>query len=212
MTMGEHALAMQYDNAPTVPNPDQADADHDGIGDVIDGAALTASEIQVTSPASDTAATLTATLLNSLGQGIPNQTVIFYIDTDGDDIEEQFSALTGPDGIATVVVNVTGGPGKVFVYRTTWDGGPVNEEALNIVRVGDPVPMRIIGVNHTPGVSFEVTVEGLNPIMTYRLSRSPDLLSFPERPVEGFVPEDSVDTLIDSNPPAGRAFYRVEKE
>lgn len=37
MTMGEVALAAGFDNAPIVPNPDQADADHDGIGDVIDG-------------------------------------------------------------------------------------------------------------------------------------------------------------------------------
>lgn len=41
MTLGEVALAKSYDNAPTVPNPDQADTDHDGIGDVIDGATLT---------------------------------------------------------------------------------------------------------------------------------------------------------------------------
>ena len=38
MTMGEVALAQGFDNAPTVYNPDQADIDHDGIGDVIDGA------------------------------------------------------------------------------------------------------------------------------------------------------------------------------
>lgn len=36
MTLGEVALALSYDNARAVPNPDQADADHDGIGDVID--------------------------------------------------------------------------------------------------------------------------------------------------------------------------------
>jgi hypothetical protein len=37
MTQGEVALANSFDNAPSVFNPDQADSDHDGIGDVIDG-------------------------------------------------------------------------------------------------------------------------------------------------------------------------------
>ena len=36
MTMGEVALAKAFDNAPTVANPDQADSDHDGIGDACD--------------------------------------------------------------------------------------------------------------------------------------------------------------------------------
>jgi hypothetical protein len=36
LTAGEVALALAYDNARTVANPDQADADHDGVGDVID--------------------------------------------------------------------------------------------------------------------------------------------------------------------------------
>ncbi len=36
MTLGDYALAMAFDNAPTVYNPDQADSDHDGIGDVVD--------------------------------------------------------------------------------------------------------------------------------------------------------------------------------
>jgi hypothetical protein len=36
MTAGEVALALAFDNAPRVPNPGQADSDHDGVGDVVD--------------------------------------------------------------------------------------------------------------------------------------------------------------------------------
>lgn len=37
LTSGEVALALAYDNARTVPNPDQADDDHDGVGNVVEG-------------------------------------------------------------------------------------------------------------------------------------------------------------------------------
>ena len=111
MTMGDYALAMQYDNAPTVSNPGQADADHDGIGDAIDDATLSAAEVQVESPAVGVEATLTASLLNGTGAGIPGQAVTFFIDTDGDGTEEAHAATTGADGVATVVVTVSGGLG-----------------------------------------------------------------------------------------------------
>ena len=211
MTMGDYALAMQFDNAPTVPNPDQADADHDGIGDVIDDATINVVEVQVDSPASGAEATLTATLLNGSSTGIPGQTIVFFIDTDGDGTEEQHTATTDANGVASVVVTVSGGPGTVFLYRATWDGGPVNLEAAELLRVGDPVPLKIIEVNHT-GSSVEFTVEGLDPLSTYRLGRSADLLGFPHTVVSGFAPAGSPDTLSDDDPPAEEAYYRLEEE
>jgi hypothetical protein len=36
MTLGDYALAVATDNCPGLPNPDQADGDHDGRGDVCD--------------------------------------------------------------------------------------------------------------------------------------------------------------------------------
>lgn len=212
MTMGDYALAMQFDNAPTVANPDQVDADHDGIGDAIDGAVLTAAELQIESPASDSEVTLMATLLNGSMAGIPGQTVMFFIDTDNDGSEEEHAATTGEDGRASVVVTVSGGLGTVFDYRASWDGGLVTTEDGNIVRVGDPVALKIAGVEYTPGADLELTVEGLNPLSTYRLVRSTGLPGFPDTPVSGFVPEASTDTMIDPDPPAGGAFYRVEEE
>ena len=209
MTMGDYALATQFDNAPTVANPDQADSDHDGIGDVIDGATLAASGVHIEAPGE---ATLTATLVNGSGTGIPGQTVIFFIDTDGDEIEEVYTATTDANGVATVVVTVAGGPGTAFTYRASWNGGLVTAEDNDILSIGTPGPLKIVGFDYTPGVSFSVTVEGLDPAATYRLARSLDLLAFPDIVVSGFEPSGTTDTLIDLNPPTGRAFYRVEQE
>ena len=209
MTMGDYALAMQFDNAPTVANANQADSDHDGIGDVIDGATLAASGVHIEAPGE---ATLTATLLNGSGTGIPGQTVIFFIDTDGNEIEEQHTAITGANGVATVVVTVAGGPGTAFTYRASWNGGLVTAEDNEILSIGSPGPLKVVGIEYIPGVSFSVTVEGLDMAATYRLARSLDLLAFPDIVVSGFEPSGTTDTLIDNNPPAGKAFYRVEKE
>jgi hypothetical protein len=209
MTQGDYSLAMQFDNAPTVANANQADGDHDGIGDVIDGAVLTAAEVTIESAGE---ATLTATLLNGLGNPIAGQTVIFYIDTDGDEIEEQHSAITDAAGVATKVVTVSGASGSVYGYRATWDGKLIAAEDNDFVRVGEPLPMKVVSVDYTPGVSCAVTVEGLDPAATYRLVRSPDLAGFPDVVISGFSPAATTDTLTDNNPPAGRAFYRVEKE
>lgn len=209
MTQGDYGLAMQFDNAPTVANANQADSDHDGIGDVIDGAVLTAAEVAIESAGE---ATLTAILLNGLGNPIAGQTIIFYIDTDGDDIEEQHSATTNAAGVATKIVNVSGASGSVYAYRATWDGKLVAAQDNDFVRVGEPLPLKVTSVAYMPGVSCVLTVEGLDPGATYRLVRSLDLNGFPDVVVSGFTPAGTTGTFTDNNPPAGRAFYRVEKE
>ena len=209
MTQGDYSLAMQFDNAPTVANPDQADSDFNGIGDVIDGAVLTAAEVTIESAGE---ATLTATLLNGSGNPIAGQTVIFYIDTDGDEVEEQHSAITNASGVATKVVTVSGPSGSVYAYRAAWDGKLVNVEDNDFVQVGTPLPMKVVSVAYNPGVSCAVTVEGLDLAATYRLLRSLDLNGFPDVVVSGHAPAATTDTFTDPNPPAGRAFYRVEKE
>lgn len=209
MTQGDYSLAMQFDNAPTVANPDQADSDFNGIGDVIDGAVLTAAEVTIESAGE---ATLTATLLNGLGNPIAGQTVIFYIDTDGDEIEEEYSAVTNESGVATATVSVTGGSGSVDAYRADWNGQLITAEGSEFVRVGEPLPLKVLSVTYTPGVSCEVTVEGLDPAASYRLVRSLDLNGFPDVVVSGHTPAGTTDTFTDTSPPVGKAFYRVEKE
>lgn len=115
MTMGDYALAVAFDNAPTVPNPDQADSDHDGIGDVIDGAILVADDVQL----QPDQGTLQATLTN-YGVGIPNQTITFLIDTDNDGTPESFDAVTNAAGVASVFVQTLYTTGT-YPYEVQWD-------------------------------------------------------------------------------------------
>jgi hypothetical protein len=207
MTMGDYALAMQFDNAPTVSNPDQLDSDQDGIGDAIDGANLSAAEIQIESPGE---ALLTTTLLNGTGAPIPGQIVFFHIDTDGDGTEEQYTAVTGTNGLATAAVTLSGGLGSTYTYRAGWDGRLTDAEDTSMVQVGDPVIIVSLGL--TSNAHFTVTAQGLDTNSTYRLTRRPDLLSAPDTVVSNFAPTAATDALIDTNPPPIQAFYRIEGE
>jgi hypothetical protein len=209
MTMGDYALAMQIDNAPTVANPDQADSDHNGIGDVIDGANLVVAEVVI--PAAGEAG-LTATLRNGAGAPIAGQTVVFFIDTNGDGTEESFTAVTGADGVATALVPLGGAPGASFAYRAEWDGGLADAAGDSSVVIAMPVPLTVVASGFTPEGGFAVTVDGLDPAASYRLVRSPDLAGFPVVVVVGFEPAAATDTLVDPDPPPDRAFYRVERE
>lgn len=100
LTQGEYAMARAYDNAPGIANADQADADHDGVGDV----AQTALE------ASDATAVAGATTLKArLGDGgttfLAGKTIAFTVDANGDGTfdtatEPHGSAVTAADGWA----------------------------------------------------------------------------------------------------------------
>jgi len=118
MTLGEVSLAKAYDNAPTMANPDQSDSDHDGVGDVIDGAVLTASDRVLNR---NVTGTLIATLLNGSGQPIPGQEVIFSFDADGDGVDELYSGMTDSDGIATAEVVPIREIGPA-TFSASWDG------------------------------------------------------------------------------------------
>lgn len=121
MTMGDYALAMAFDNAPTVYNPDQADSDHNGIGDVIDGATLAVEDAVLVLNGGVSEGTLRATLKNGLGFGIAAQTVIFAFDSDGDGIDEEYSTQTNTEGIAEYAIE-TSLWGGVYAYSADWDG------------------------------------------------------------------------------------------
>jgi hypothetical protein len=119
MTMGEVALAKGYDNAPTADNPDQADADHDGIGDVVDGATLNAQDASL---ARNQSGRLVATLVNGAGAPIADQDVEFSFDADGNGSAEHVSATTDSDGRAEVSVTATAPVGGSS-FSVSWDGG-----------------------------------------------------------------------------------------
>ncbi|HEX2196090.1 MAG TPA: hypothetical protein VHJ76_04110, partial [Actinomycetota bacterium] len=118
MTMGEVALAQGFDNAPTVPNPGQADADADGIGDVVDGATLAAGDATL---GRNVTGELSATLTNGTGDAIPGQKVTFTYDADGDSVDETYEATTGPAGLATVSVTPTRPVGPSS-FTVSWNG------------------------------------------------------------------------------------------
>jgi hypothetical protein len=117
MTLGDVALAMGFDNAPTVANPDQADSDRDGIGDVIDGAAITGAAVTLKS---GRAGILEVSLKNGAGQAIPGQAVLFAFDADGDGSPEQYQATTNAAGVANVSVTVSGAAGDRS-FTASWD-------------------------------------------------------------------------------------------
>jgi hypothetical protein len=119
MTMGEVALARAYDNAPTASNPGQEDSDLDGIGDVVDGAALVASDATLSR---NVAGTLEATLRNGAGDPIVGQQVVFAFDAAGDGTVETYLGTTDATGEASVAVTPTR-PVGMTTFSASWDGG-----------------------------------------------------------------------------------------
>lgn len=118
MTLGEVALAKAFDNAPTVDNADQADTDSDGIGDVIDGAAMTAADASL---GRNVEGSLSATLTNGAGDPIAGQEVSFAFDADGDATDETYTATTDAAGLASVSVTATRPIGPA-TFSVSWDG------------------------------------------------------------------------------------------
>jgi hypothetical protein len=118
MTAGEVALAKAFDNAPTVSNPDQADSNHNGIGDVVDGATLTPASASLVR---DQSGQLSATLMNGSDAPIAGQQVVFHYDADGNGTPEDYAGTTGIDGVATVDVTPTQAPGSAS-FGADWDG------------------------------------------------------------------------------------------
>lgn len=118
LTMGEVALAQGYDNAPTVSNPDQSDADRDGVGDVIEGVTLAAAEAHLSR---NLPGSLSATLTNGSGAPLAAQPVRFTFDADGEGTGETFLGTTGADGRAAVEVVATRSVGAA-TFTVEWDG------------------------------------------------------------------------------------------
>ena len=144
MTLGDYALAMAYDNAPTVPNPGQEDADHDGIGDVVDDAVLLTEDTLLTGPVGAATGTLFAALSNAVA-GIASQTVDFAIDTNEDGTNETYAALTDTNGVARVAIASTRLPGAVMPFTATWNGGVITASVDAVATIEDTTAPTVLG-------------------------------------------------------------------
>jgi hypothetical protein len=131
--MGEVALAQAFDNAPTVANADQADADADGIGDAIEGASVAPAAARLTR---NLAGTLSATLANGAGTPLEGQTLTFRFDEDGDGIEETFTAVTDASGSASAAVMPTRPVGPAS-FSVSWDGVRLTADAAGSATITD---------------------------------------------------------------------------
>jgi VCBS repeat protein len=156
LTMGEVALAKGYDNAPTVANTGQADTDHDGLGDAIDGASLAfPAETKLSRNA---AGVLSATLTNGAGDPIAGQQVTFSFDADGDGTEEAYDATTASDGAANAAVTPTRVVGAAS-YSASWDGLRAAAAGNADVTVTDTTSLTLDSANPSSGqVTDSVTV------------------------------------------------------
>jgi hypothetical protein len=155
MTMAEVALAKAYDNAPTVSNPNQADADGDGVGDVIDGAALATQAVVLNR---NETGTLRATLTNAAGAPITGQLVVFRFDADGDGADEQSTQMTDLEGVASLDVFPTRPVGPA-TYSVSWDGLRATASSVGSVSISDATQLVLDATNPASGqVTDQVTV------------------------------------------------------
>ena len=149
MTQGAYSLAMQFDNAPTVANPGQADSDADGVGDAIDGATLTVSDVTVECPADQTPVELKAVLKNG-DTPLTGQTVIFSFDPDGDGVAEFHERTTGSNGEAAITITVSGPVGTSWDFSASWDGVLVSSSDNGTIEVVDTTPPEITSLSVSP--------------------------------------------------------------
>jgi hypothetical protein len=139
MTMGDYALAMAFDNAPTVPNPAQTDSDHNGIGDVIDRAVLVTDDVILSGAGTGT---LQATLTAQAGP-IAGQTVTFTADTNGDGTDETLTGTTNASGVATVAVSSSRPAGSSFPFVASWDGVLIQASDTGTIVIPDATAPRV---------------------------------------------------------------------
>ena len=149
MTLGDVGLAMAFDNAPTVPNPDQGDSDHNGIGDAIDGAVLDAEDVVLGCAPGTATGDLVARLTADAGP-IPGQEILFEIDSDGDGMEESYFGMTDADGWAAATVTSPLALGTVIPYSASWDGVLLTASDTAEATVADVTPPTITDVSADP--------------------------------------------------------------
>ncbi len=149
MTIGDFSLAMSFDNAPTVVNPDQADSNANGIGDVIDGAALQVFDANLECQGDIAQGYLIAKLTNDQN-GIADQTVTFMFDSDSNGTPETYTATTDEQGVAMVQVTAQLSLGAQSTFTASWDGILVESSDSANVQVVDTTPPVIVSASVSP--------------------------------------------------------------
>ena len=155
VTMGDVALAMAFDNAPTVLNADQADSDMDGMGDVIEGVTL---DVSADSVSRNQPSALSATLAGDEGP-LAGQSVTFEFDADGDGTAEQYVATSDDEGVAEVTVTPTRAVGPATV-EATWDGLRTTAAGTTSVAVLDASSLTLDAGSPTQGQVTDLVTVG----------------------------------------------------
>lgn len=94
-------------------------------------------------------------------------------------------------------------PGFASTFFVSADGKSLSTEPFV---TADP-KLTVVGFNGSGDLVFDAT--DLDPDLTYTLKRGTDLIAFPDT-VGSPITAVSATQLIDENPPAGKAFYRLE--
>lgn len=163
-------------------------------------------------------------VLLNFGRAYPNVTVT-YLD-EADEVLSTQSFTGAPDlqgtgnggefftghmsesaNIAKITIDIerNEGTSEIALDAFSYLGEPV------IPEIETPLELKVVNAE-TVGDSFEIEVEGFDPLKQYLLKRSSDLASgFPTQVGEAFTPTSASDTLSDPAPPAGKAFYRIEE-
>lgn len=133
MTLGDYALAMAYDNAPTVYNPNQADSNHDGIGDVVDNISLVI-EARTPTKKDDVLKTTLRTQLLAAGKGLAKQQICVWMDVNNDSKTEELTAITDDNGVALFEASLSDISQDIACWAF-WNGGVVHTSDIILIRI-----------------------------------------------------------------------------
>ena len=125
------------------------------------------------------------------------------------------SSTTGNSAVASRENATLAAPAFEFARVVLDSDGDGYEDAFETANGSNPfnassIPLKITGAGFQAG-AFAVTASGLSPFIPYVLKRSADLSDgFPVMIGTPFYATDPPVTLSDSEPPPGKAFYRIE--
>lgn len=98
-----------------------------------------------------------------------------------------------------------------FIRGANWGGGGFTVDDIAITALLPANELRITAAGFNGSGDFEVTVTGLDTAKSYVLKRSANLADgFPVTAFGPFTPVLTTETVADTAPPAGKAFYRIE--